>query len=269
MLYGRRLRRFSKNSVHAVATDAYAEVMLGYPNRAFGHAKGMAERFAEKNQEPFDWLPLLDDYIHYRDSKMEEVMGDDDSSLSEIAALLRFRSGLQSELVGASFIKEQAGRLALEVIPTCQWIHDRLAYNAGVSSSHRWTALAPRELANQLQKYLPDCEEIPTDTKEFIEEIIDAGGFDFFSIAEVANQLVEDAEDDKTEPSLAVLGRNIEAWNVMHVVRIARFHRNLLAVGPLPCPKRARGCLRKSSVGYFDPSDRDSIKLFHSRSGLR
>ena len=232
MLYGRRLRRFSKNSLHAIVTDAYSEVMLGYPNRASGHTKKMAERFAEKKLEPFDWLPLLDDYINYRDSKIEEVMGDEDSSLSEIAALLRFRSGLQSEIDGASVVKEQAGRIALEVIPTCQWIYDRLAYNAGVSSSHRWTAVAPKELANQLRDYLPDCDELPDDTKELVDEIIDDGRFDFYSIAKVANQLVEDAKADRTEPSLAVLGRNIEAWNVMHVVRIAYFYRYSLAIDP-------------------------------------
>jgi len=122
----------------------------------------------------------------------------------------------------------------LKVIPTCQWIYDRLAYNAGVSSSHRWTSLAPKQLANQLQEYLPDCEAIPVDTEELIDDIIDDAGFDFYSIAQVANQLVEDAKDDKAEPSLAVLGRGIEAWNVMHVVRIAQFHRNLLAVDPYP-----------------------------------
>ena len=71
MLYARRLRRFSKSSVHAVATDAYSEIMLGYPNRAWGHTKKMAERFAEEKLEPFDWLPLLEDYIFYRDSKIE------------------------------------------------------------------------------------------------------------------------------------------------------------------------------------------------------
>ena len=234
MLYGRRLRRFSKNSVHSVSTDAYSEVMLGYPNRAFGHSKGMAKRFAEKNLEPDDWLPLLDDYIHYRDSKLEAVMNDEDSSLHEVAALLRFRSGLQSELSGSAFIKEQAGRLALEVIPTCQWIYDRLAYRAGISSSHRWTALAPQGLAKQMQEFLPDCEDLPADTKELIDEINADEGFDIYSIAEVANKLIEDAQDDKTEPSLAVLGRNIEAWNVMHVVRLAQFHRNGLAVDPYP-----------------------------------
>jgi len=66
MLYGRRLRRFSKNSVHAICTDAYSEIMLGFPNRAFGHTKGMAERFAAKNLEPFDWLPANGFHLYQR-----------------------------------------------------------------------------------------------------------------------------------------------------------------------------------------------------------
>ena len=262
MLYGRRLRRFSKNSVHSVSTDAYSEVMLGYPNRAFGHSKGMAERFAAKNLEPDDWLPLLDDYIHYRDSKLEAVMNDEDSSLHEIAALLRFRSGLQSELKGSAFIKEQAGQLALEVIPTCQWIYDRLAYQAGISSSHRWTALAPQGLANQMQKFLPECEDLPAETKDLIDEINADEGFDIYSIAEVASQLIEDAQDDKTEPSLAVLGRNIEAWNVMHVVRAAQFHRNGLAID-------ANSALNELEVVYENHPSAILIRAIGIRSDFR
>ena len=234
MLYERRMRLFSGHSAQAISTEAYADTMLGYPNRAWGHHQKATKRFASENTKPDDWLPLIADYIHYRDSKIEQVMQDEDSSLREIAALLRFRSGLQSMTHRTDYSKLHAGKLALEVLPTCQWIYDRLAFNSGVAPGHQWNAAKPLAISKQLQDFLPSYDKLPQDIKTDVNKIIADGGFDLLSAANVANKLVAAGEHDKSEPSLAVLGRNIEAWNVIHVARSAQFYRAMIGIDPQP-----------------------------------
>ena len=234
MLYERRMRLFSGHSVQAISTEAYADTMLGYPNRAWGHHQKATKRFASENIKPDDWLPLIADYIHYRDSKIEQVMQDEDSSLREIAALLRFRSGLQSMTHRTDYSKLHAGKLALKVLPTCQWIYDRLMLNCGVAPGHQWNAVKPLAISKQLQDFLPSYAELPEDIKTDVDKIIADGGFDLLSAANVANKLVTAGTHDKSEPSLAVLGRNIEAWNVIHVARSAQFYRDMIGIDPQP-----------------------------------
>ena len=234
MLYERRMRLFSGHSVQAISAEAYADTMLGYPNRGWGHHQKATKRFASENIKPDDWLPLIADYIHYRDSKIEQVMQDEDSSLREIAALLRFRSGLQSITHRTDYSKLHAGKLALKVLPTCQWIYGRLALGSGVAPGHQWNAVKPLAISKQLQDFLPSYDELPEDIKTDVDQIIADGGFDLLSAANVANKLVAAGEHDRSEPSLAVLGRNIEAWNVIHVARSAQFYRDKIGIDPQP-----------------------------------
>ena len=232
MLYARRTRILIGQSAHVSSAEAYADTMLGYPNRAWSNYQNATKRFASDNIESDDWLPLIADYVHYRDSKIEKVMQDENSSLREIAALLRFRSGIQSETHQTNYCKLHAGKIALEVIPTCQWIYDSLAFKSGVAPGHRLNAAKPHAISKQIQDFLPSYDELPQNIKTDVDQIIADGGFDLHSAANVANKLVAAAEHDKSEPSLAVLGRNIEAWNVIHVARLIQFYRVKIAIDP-------------------------------------
>jgi len=106
MVYIRRLTRVSNDSPYSLATEAYSEAMLGFPNRAKSHFQTCMKRCKAEKIEPADWLPLIDSYCGYRNSEIEEFMNDDDSTLREIAALLRFRSALQATLPDTPSIKE-------------------------------------------------------------------------------------------------------------------------------------------------------------------
>ena len=234
MLYGFRARLLIGKSAHISSADAYADTMLGYSNRAWSNYQYATKRFASDNIESDDWLPLIADYVHYRDSKIEKVMQDENSSLREIAALLRFRSGIQSVTHQTNYCKLHAGKIVLEVVPTCQWIYDSLAFKSGVAPGHRLNAAKPRAISKQLQDFLPSYDELPQNIKTDVDQIIADGGFDLHSAANLANKLIAAAEHDKSEPSLAVLGRNIEAWNVMHVARLIYFYRSSIGIDPQP-----------------------------------
>jgi len=79
-------------------------------------------------------------------------------------------------------------------------------------------------LSYQLGENLPDWDDLPDDVIELLDESED-GELDALSVAKIANAMIAAAEFDKQEPSYAVLGRNIEAWNVMHVYQRAFFSK--------------------------------------------
>ena len=219
LLYAERLRHYYPDQPESQWCTAYVYLMGGFPTLALQHVE-LANQ-ATTTEPPPAWAQLVDDACHHRYDELYEVATAGDE-LTELGMLFLFRSAFAS---GNASMVVATAQLALTEIPHCLCVIDLLHMSVGVSLKHSTTAMGPPLHARMLANELPEVEALPAATAELLD---DSPSLDFRDIAQVARSLIAAAEADRAEPSWAVLGNDIEAWNVMHVFRRAQFVRRSL-----------------------------------------
>ena len=225
LMYARRLERLAPDSPLSLWTDAYVGTLIGYPTHSLDAIKKVDKLLEEDPVAPPAWMALIDDYANYRFKDLSEIALEENNPLQELAALLWFRCSMHSQ---SSSLLIETGSRVFEVIPQCQCVVDYLSIWAGVGFGHKITRYAPRSQADQLTDYLPTWEGLPEEVLG-LSQVIPAE-MNMIRRGELSAALVAAAKEDREEPSLAVLGRNIEAWNIVQGVRRACFLRHSLSV---------------------------------------
>lgn len=232
-IYTKRMKRLFPNSLLANSTGTYVDAMLGLTSRSLASHGKIMKASADKNagkDKLAEWMPLIESYCFYRDAELKQVANDPKSPLRELAALFRYRVGMQSKSL-SNYIK--VGGETLEVIPECQWIYDWLSHQQGVASGHVLSDVEKRSKAqsDQLKAGFRDWGELPDSISDVLRDV-DEHTLDLFAVNTISSLLVKEAKADRQEPSLEVLGRNIEAWNVMVIFRRLSFLRIWLGHSP-------------------------------------
>ncbi|MEM6328994.1 MAG: hypothetical protein AAF790_01970 [Planctomycetota bacterium] len=238
MLYSMRLRTQGGATAPIRWNEAYVATLLGYPRHALACLQD-AEKYAAAAEAeaaegeapdgpggpptPPDWATLIEDYCHYRTAGIVPEALDRESPLCPLASVLWLRITLHNF---SPMMLTRTGGEVMQNIPTCLWVVDTLTAQAGVGFGHFITRHAMRAHALQLATELPATAGVPEAVLNAVEDGPD--GISIEGRAGIANALVEAGGADRLEPSLAVLGKNIEAFSVLHAIRRARFIKQSL-----------------------------------------
>ena len=232
-IYAKRMKRLFPNSLIAKSTETYVDAMLGLTSGSLASHGKIMKASAEKDagkEKLGDWMPLIESYCRYRNADLKRVANDPKSPLRELAALFRYRVGMQSSSM-TDYMK--FGGETLAVIPECQWVYDWLSHHQGVSSGHVLSDVGMRSKAqsDQLKAGFHDWDELPDSISDVLSDV-DEDTLDLSEVDAISSLLVKEAKADRQEPSLEVLGRNIQAWNIMVIFRQVSFQRNFLGISP-------------------------------------
>ena len=196
---------------------AYAYVLVGMIQSGYEDLLAI-EKAESTDEEPPAWVPLLADYHKYSFDALREEFEDTDSPVRGLAGNLWFRAVQQAN---CDSLTVQAGRVLLSSDPSSLWVVDVLFEESGVGLNHWITTVAPQYHGYQIAHWLPLVEELPEEVVEALDEA--DGAPDIFASAKIASALIDAGSDDAREPSFAVLGRGIEAWNALYVDRRGHF----------------------------------------------
>ncbi|MCA9238740.1 MAG: hypothetical protein KDA37_01005 [Planctomycetales bacterium] len=222
LLYAERLAHRWPDRVATHWDKAYVYVMVGMIQS--GYESLLAAKQAESTgQTPPNWVLLLEAYRKYRFEDLHSAYLDSDSPLSELAGNLWVRAVRQNN---CDQLTLAACREVLATNPTCMWLMDLAYQDSGVGFNHLSTAMMPRTHSHQLLTCLPGVADLPEEVAESLADT-DPLAMDAARVR-VANQLIAQGEDDRQEPSLALLGRGIEAWNALHAARRGLFVKHSL-----------------------------------------
>ncbi len=219
LLYAERLVAKQPDDFSARWPRIYTYIMTGMVNLANEEIEAMQNEVGEGGDlEMPEWGELMKAYIRYRYDVIEPIAFDEDDSRSELATLLWFRIMSQFRARPLSIV---AGQKALSNNPESLCVLDVMFQEAGVSLNHQITAQGPAMLSQFVAHQLPNVADLPADIESKFNDA------DYRpspgEMAEIAHQLTVAGADDKLEPSLAVLGRGIESWNVLHAMRRGQF----------------------------------------------
>ncbi len=210
-LYAVRLGEKAPESSLSKWCLAYAQVMAGQPSAARSNLEGVAE---SKEAWP-DWAKLLDHYCHYRYEEMAALAFQGNDPHAELATVLWVRAVQQ---LNSPIALLEASKQAIEHLPHCLWLQDQMYQAAGIGYQRMLSGMGPQLLSAHLIEQLPYVEGLPP---AVAERLADAEPLDQSEIASLATDIVAAGTDDRQEPSLEVLGRNAEAFNMLHIFRIA------------------------------------------------
>lgn len=224
LLYAERLVKKQPKSPYARWTRAYAYLLTGMINLANEEIDAIRERAAEGGVDTPEWCEMLENYGRYRHDEIESIAFDDTDKQHELAMLLWFRIMRQ---FNSTPLTVTAGQRAIAANPRALWVLDAMFLAAGVGPKHQITGMAPALQSQYVTQCLPHVEDLPDSVaKQFNDEEFHPHPG---QMADIAHELVLAAEGDQLEPSLAVLGRGIEAWAVLHVDRRGQFVLSSLA----------------------------------------
>ncbi|MCA9261539.1 MAG: hypothetical protein KDA61_20120, partial [Planctomycetales bacterium] len=221
MLYAERAVQRSQMKPLTLWSRAYVYAMIGLPTIALQDLDEAARVSQGTDASPPDWVSLIDDYCHYRYPDLESAAKAADSPHSQIAAVLWFRSALNS---GSQSLTLETGKQALAIAPGCLWMIDAMHDAAGVAYGHATSSLPPAYHAHLLGTELLDADEIPQAVRSDLARQFPLR--DSRQIAEVGRTLSRAGDDAPSEPSLAMLGQDILAQNTLHIARRGHFIRN-------------------------------------------
>ena len=216
MLYAERLAKLAPESPLVPWTQAYVGTMIGMPTLSLDAIKKADKLSEEHPADPPAWLSLTESYANYRFEDLREIALDPEDPLHELAALLWFRCSMHSD---NNALLIETGVKVLTIVPGCQFVVDFLSMKAHVGFGHMITEFAPRSQAMQLATYLPTWEALPKSVTELSD--VEPEEMDQLRRGQISDALLEAAKEDRQEPSLAVLGRDVEAWNILQGVRRA------------------------------------------------
>lgn len=224
LLYAERLAQRWPDRLHTHWDKAYVYVLVGMIQS--GYESLLAVKRAEPTGEtPPAWAPLLEAYRKYRFEELERAYLDSDSELSGLAGNLWVRAVMQND---CDQLTLEACRKVLSTNPQSMWLMDVAYEESGVGFNHRSTAKMPYTHSYQISTCLPEVPDLPEEvvaTLEKGEEPLKGS-----LRVKIADQLIAAGEDDRQEPSLALLGRGIQAWNALHAARRGVFVKNSLGM---------------------------------------
>ena len=214
-LYAERLRHKTNNSAWSEWHWAYMAVMVGVPTpgkQALARAQTTTDADAPK------WLELIEHYCNYRFQPLAFVadQGQRDSELATVLCI-RILQQLDSKIALLD-----GSRHSIEQLPECLWIHEQMYQAAGISSRHELVHRGVELHSNLLNDRLPSVDENPAVSNQLLTE---NERLNHLQIATIASALVRSGQEDRYEPSLEVLGRNIESFNLLHIFRVADFYK--------------------------------------------
>ncbi|TWT77427.1 hypothetical protein Pla123a_20880 [Posidoniimonas polymericola] len=232
LLYAERLRQRWPEHLGGRWSEAYTNVMIGLIQD--GYEDVLEIRKQESSSSPGGdsspaWAPLLTEYHKYKFDKLRDRFRDTDSPLSDLAGTLWCRAVQQSD---CDHLTLAACREQLSDHPDELWMVDVLYEDSGVGFNHQVTAIMPAVHSQQIARWLPLVEGLPEMVAEELDGIEHAGAEMAAELprVEIAEALIAAGEDDQQEPSLAVLGCGIEAWNALHAARRGLFVKHSLGM---------------------------------------
>ena len=225
LIYANRSSVVDENQFNSKWDQIYANTMVGLPAQAIKYRKVIDATSQETEIAKPKLGQLMLDYCDHRFDKIHKV-AKSNGLFREIAAVLLQKS---AEHTYTSSISAQTGLLAHKYAPECSWILSSAGYKAGVATMHGITFQLPILHERQIEKYLLDWPDLPIR----VQELLAAGAYQKLDgRAEIANTLIEMSGADTSEPSLAAVGRGIEAVNCLNIYFRGKFLKHSLAVDP-------------------------------------
>lgn len=228
LLYAERLRQRWPDHLGGRWSEAYANVMIGLIQDGYEDILEIRKQDPEGGASPA-WAPLLTEYHKYEFAKLRDRFRDAESPLSDLAGTLWCRAVQQSD---CDHLTLAACREQLSVHPDELWMVDVLFEDSGVGFNHQVTAIMPAVHSQQIARWLPLVEGLPELVAEELAALEEADEEMAAALprVEIADALITAGEDDQQEPSLAVLGCGVEAWNALHVARRGQFVKHSLGM---------------------------------------
>ncbi|TWT36419.1 hypothetical protein KOR34_13240 [Posidoniimonas corsicana] len=224
LLYSQRLAARWPDSTHGKWRRAYALVMIGIVQSGHETAREI-ERAERADDDPPPWAPMLEEYRKYNTAALRDRFRDVESPLSSLAGALWCRAVQQHDCEGLTL---QACREQLSVHPDGLWMMDVLYEESGVGFNHQVTAIMPAVHSQQIARWMPELPDLPEAVAQMVRDT-DEAAVDL-PVPSIANELIRAGRDDPGEPSLAVLGRGVEAWAALHAARRGQFVKHSLGM---------------------------------------
>jgi tetratricopeptide (TPR) repeat protein len=223
LLYAERLRNSAPDAPDSQWCTAYVYCLGGFPTLALQAID--SARQLNSSAPPPDWAQLIEDACRHRYADLQKVAADDSSDLQKLGALFLFRTAFAS---GNPCMIVDSAKTTLSKNPDSLCVIDLLHMSVGVALNHSTSLMGPQWHGRLLSRELQSVEMLPAKTADLLN---DSELADFLSIARVARSLKEvSRENDPYDPSLASLGADIDALNVLHLFRRALFIRRSLGL---------------------------------------
>jgi len=211
LLYAQRMVAHNPQSAGALRHRAYALALSGLQGLAEQDLARADELAAGGTAPP--WAAMVRAFCLY---DWQRLGGDEwPDELRPLAALFALVS---VETHAGNRLTIQAAQQLQERWPQCMRAYDSQCARAGVALGHQATVAGPKALAKLLAERLPALADLPSQVREGLP-----GDAEEYQRArtrrELAQLLVEAAEDDAQEPSWGALGRMIEEINFTQLGR--------------------------------------------------
>ena len=225
LLYANRAAILGRNSPEVWRDLIYANAMVGLPAKALAY-KNRIDRTALRKGveiEEDQLAKLVLNYCNHQFGKLRKVAVSE-SELSQLAAVFMQKS---AEHTYRGSIPVKTGLVASKHAQDCPWILCSAANKAGVSTLHQVTYELPRIHARQLDNHLLEWSKLPDEVRELVES---RSHQSLSGRAKIVQAFNAASEQDVAEPSWAVVGRGIEAIDVLNIAILGRFLKFSLGV---------------------------------------